>query len=155
MVNSVDFDYILFTTDQSFLHITNILRKLDSLDNNNRGVLWWGRFNYFQPVDEDDYAADLRYPSLSFPPLPASRSFVLSRRLAAYLAASADQLDSYSSLAASLAVWLAAVSPTIVDDDRWRDASELANVGELKSGSDILAIDSLSPRDMEEIWRVI
>lgn len=154
MVNSVDFDYILFTTDQSFLHITNILHNLDQLD--SAGGVWWARFNHFQLVGEaDTYAQDLHYPALSFPPLPASRSFVLSRRLAAFLAANADQLDGYSSWAASLAVWLAAVSPQLVDDKRWRDASELASLSELSSASDILAVDNLSARDMEEIWRVV
>ena len=81
MVNSVDFDYILFTTDQSFLHITNILHRLDSLS--ATADVWWARFSYFQLVGDEDYAMDLRFPALSYPPLPASRSVVLSRRLAA------------------------------------------------------------------------
>jgi hypothetical protein len=156
MVNSVDFDYILFTTDQSFLHITNILYTLDSLDAGGGAAVWSARFTYFQPVGDAETTEDLRYPSLSFPPLPASRSFVLSRRLAAYLVSNADLLESYSSLGISLAVWLAGVSPRLVNDPRWRDAGELASgVAELHAASDILAVDNLSARDMEEIWRVV
>ena len=153
MVNSVDFDYILFTTDQSFLHITNILHRLDSLS--ATADVWWARFSYFQLVGDEDYAMDLRFPALSYPPLPASRSFVLSRRLAAYLAANSDLLESYPTLSTSLAVWLAGVSPMLLDDPRWRDAGELASVVELAGGSDILAVDNLSPRDMEELWRIV
>jgi hypothetical protein len=177
VVNSLDFDYILFTTDQSFLHITNILLKLERLASSSStspshaAALWWARFNYFLPVGEaaadggDDLAgADLlHYPALSYPPLPASRSFVLSRRLAAYLAANSDLLPGYSSWAASLAVWLAGLAPTLIDDPQWRSAAELllaagtaadwaAAVG--KEGN-ILAVDNCAVRDMEELWRVV
>jgi len=151
----VDFDYILFTTDQSFLHITNILLKLDSLDSAGGAAVWSARFNHFQPVGDAETTEDLRYPALSFPPLPASRSFVLSRRLAAYLVTNADLLENYSSLGTSLAVWLAAVSPRLADDHRWRNAGDMVSVAELHAASEILAVDNLSARDMEEIWRVV
>ena len=156
----MDFDYVLLTTDQSFLHITNILRKLDSLDaeyggSGDRAGVWSARFNHFQPIGDADCSSDLRFPALSFPPLPASSSFLLSRRLVAFLAANADQLEGYSSLAASLAIWLSAVSPRLDEDRRWRDVAELASVTELQTGSDVLAVDSLSAREIEEIWRVV
>lgn len=142
---SVDYDYLLVTTDQTVLNINTVLNHLPPDPNS-----WWGTFGLFTNVSEQDLA----YASATYPPVPRTPTTVLARHLADFLGTNAARLADFSSVSVSLAVWLAGLGPRLEEDSRWMApfTSLEKNVRLWKEGK-LVCIEDLESEVLESIWK--
>ena len=113
-----DFEFVALTTDRTFLAVDRLLTQLQS-----NAVpperSWRSSFRRQVEVPRSGEWAERNYHSSHYPIMPADTGSVLSRDLAGYLARNAQFLSPFSTLSASLAVWLAPLAPEALEDGKW------------------------------------
>ena len=113
-----DFEFVALTTDRTFLAVDRLLTQLQS-----NAVpperSWRSSFRRQVEVPRRGEWADGNYHASHYPIMPADTGSVLSRDLAGYLARNAQFLSPFSTLSASLAVWLAPLAPETLEDGMW------------------------------------
>ena len=117
-VAKYDFEFIALTNDRTFLAVDQIATRLLSDEGPSEGS-WRSTFRNLVKVTRQGEGAEESYHSSHYPILPADTGSVLSRDLAEYLARNADFLRPFSTLSASLGVWLAPLAPQILEEGEW------------------------------------
>lgn len=112
-----NFDFMLVNPDDSFIAIDRLLPKLQ----NEFSLSWRSRFHQGEPVVRYGPMFERNYLGTHYPLMPADAGSVLSRDLVSYLARNSDLLVPFRDLTSSLAVWLASISPYIIDDVDFTD----------------------------------
>jgi len=141
-LQDIDYDYLLVTSDSSLVNIDMVLNSLSG------NKLFWSAFRHsVRPGDQD-----LTFEANTFPPVP-STSFVISKQLAEFIALNSGYLTEYSSLPASVGVWLSVLSPDYRDDPRWNSAQGIENRTELWRQGKLIALEGLTPAEMDSIWK--
>lgn len=124
MINFLDwvsksyrFDFVLITNDEAFVAVDKIMSRLDS--NVLPANAWISNFRKFVAVKAFGDLFEKNYASTHYPVLPASSGSLLSKDLVKYLSANVDHFSPFRTLTSSLAVWLAPLVPSFVDDLSW------------------------------------
>ncbi|XP_014668197.1 PREDICTED: UDP-GalNAc:beta-1,3-N-acetylgalactosaminyltransferase 2-like [Priapulus caudatus] len=137
----LDFKYLLKTDDDCYLNLPRIHRELQML---TRSHLWWSNFRVNWPVQRFGKWRDAKYPSALYPPFACGAGYVLSHDLILWLAANSKYLQQYQGEDVSMGIWLAAVGPTFVHDNRWSCDSTCTD--------DSLSVAQLNSSSMHELW---
>ena len=118
----INFNYLLITSDESFVAIDQILPRLASGNPAYfRTKEFRSKFHYFVPVNYHGHNIETAYVSSTYPPIPAEAGSLLSKDLVRFLAVSARSglLKTFSTVGKSLSIWLAPAGPNYVDDSGW------------------------------------
>ena len=118
----INSNYLLITSDESFIAIDKILPRLVSRGPKHfRSKEFRSKFSYFAPVEYHGFSPENTYISKSYPPIPAASGSLLSKDLVQYLAKTArsGMLKTFPTIGKSLSIWLAPVGPNYVDDAGW------------------------------------
>lgn len=143
-VENLQFSFTLKTDDDCFVNVEAIIAALNERKLREKGSVWWSRFRSDWPVErvgkwrEPDYTASV-YPSFA-----CGAGNVLSADLVKWLALNADHLKSYQGEDVSMGIWLSAVAPIIVNDDRWACGREC--------DTEIFTSPENDPEELREIW---
>jgi len=141
-LQSIDYDYLLVTTDSSIINIDLLLNNLGGYK------LFWSSFRHsVKPGDRD-----LIFEANAFPPLP-SQSFVISKQLADFVALNSGYLTDFSSLPVSIGVWMSVLSPEYREDSRWTGGQDVVNRTELWRKGKLIALEGLSSSEMDSVWK--
>jgi hypothetical protein len=114
-VDNYDFDYLAVTSDRAFLAIDQLMPRLQNSDEGT----WRSSFRRLVAVNRYGDEAETNYHSSHYPVIPAETGSVLSRDLVDFLARNSESFSPFSSVSASLGVWLAPVSPETLDEGEW------------------------------------
>ena len=117
-VAKYDFEFIALTNDRTFLAVDQIIQRLHS-DERPTERSWRSSFRRLVKVTRQGEWAEQSYQSSHYPILPADTGCLLSRDLAQYLARNKDFLRPFSTLSASLGVWLAPLAPESLEEGEW------------------------------------
>lgn len=145
-VASYDFEFIALTNDRTFLAVDQLISRLRSNELATERS-WRSSFRRMVKVTRQGEGAEHSYPSSHYPIVPADTGSALSRDLAEYLAKNAQVLRPFSTLSASLGVWLAPLAPETLEEGEWTQ----------ENGSCSQATVAYGPvwdkADMEQCWR--
>ncbi|XP_067052766.1 UDP-GalNAc:beta-1,3-N-acetylgalactosaminyltransferase 2-like isoform X1 [Acropora muricata] len=143
-VQNLRFSFTLKTDDDCFVNVEAIIAALNERKLREKESVWWGRFRSDWPVErvgkwrEPDYTASV-YPSFA-----CGAGNVLSADLVKWLTLNVDHLKSYQGEDVSMGIWLSAVAPIIVNDDRWACGREC--------DTEIFTSPENDPEELREIW---
>ena len=118
-VSTHDFEFIALTNDRTFLALDKLIPRLQSNERPLTERSWLSTFRRLVKVTRQGEGAEENYHSSHYPMIPADTGSVLSRDLAEYLARNAEDLGPFSTLSASLGVWLAPLNPETLEEGEW------------------------------------
>ncbi|XP_078464553.1 UDP-GalNAc:beta-1,3-N-acetylgalactosaminyltransferase 2 isoform X1 [Lampetra planeri] len=116
---SLDFRLLLKTDDDSFVDVAEVLRSAVLQGYDQTPGLWWGSFRRNWAVDHAGKWAELSYPGPAYPAFACGAAYVLSADLVRWLSSNSDVLAAYQGEDVSMGIWMAALAPTRIQDDRW------------------------------------
>ncbi|XP_068722712.1 UDP-GalNAc:beta-1,3-N-acetylgalactosaminyltransferase 2-like isoform X1 [Montipora capricornis] len=143
-VENLHFNFTLKTDDDCFVNVEAIIKGVSEKKLQGKESVWWSRFRSDWPVErvgkwrEPDYTAPI-YPSFA-----CGAGNVLSADLVKWLALNADHLKSYQGEDVSMGIWLSAVAPALVNDDRWACGREC--------DTEIFTSPENDPEELREMW---
>lgn len=116
---NITFSFTLKTDDDCFVDVESILKAIHDHKFVTKSQLWWSRFRTNWLVDRVGKWAEPDYPGATYPSFACGAGYVLSADLVHWLARNADSLKRYQGEDVSMGIWLSAVGPNIVKDQRW------------------------------------
>ncbi|XP_056407377.1 LOW QUALITY PROTEIN: UDP-GalNAc:beta-1,3-N-acetylgalactosaminyltransferase 2 [Hyla sarda] len=139
---AANFDFLLKTDDDCFIHLDNVLRALEKVRGPNA---WWGNFRLNWAVDRTGKWQELEYMSPAYPAFACGSGYVISRDIVQWLAANADRLKTYQGEDVSMGIWMSAIGPRRYQDDGW--------LCEKSCDRTMLSAPQFSAQELSELWR--
>lgn len=99
--------------------IEAILAAIQAQGLREKRRIWWSRFRVNWAVEDAGKWKEAEYRAVVYPPFACGGGNVLSGDMVQWLARNRDDLHAYQGEDASMGIWLAAVAPTLIDDDRF------------------------------------
>jgi len=93
-----------------------VLSRLETQTRHEHFRTWRSRFSYHEPVPYFGPNAETSYVSQTYPAKPSESGSILSRDLVDILVRHSEDLNFFSTLSASLSIWLAPFAPTYIYD---------------------------------------
>jgi len=115
----LSFNYVLKTDDDTMLDVRGILQMVGTIAFQNTSRIWWGNFRESWMVYRHGKWAELDYPSTAYPAFACGSGYVLSRSIVQWLVDNRDWLHLYQGEDVSMGIWLAALCPERLQDNRW------------------------------------
>lgn len=113
--------FVLKTDDDCFVNMDLVHTSLSELDERNDNTfIWWGNFRKQWLVQKFGKWADFVYSADVYPAFACGSGNVVNRNLHEWIAKNADYLHEYQGEDVSMGIWMAAISPTRVEDGRWQ-----------------------------------
>ncbi|XP_068675603.1 UDP-GalNAc:beta-1,3-N-acetylgalactosaminyltransferase 2-like isoform X2 [Montipora foliosa] len=140
-VENLHFNFTLKTDDDCFVNVEAIIKGVSEKKLQGKESVWWSSDWPVERVGkwrEPDYTAPI-YPSFA-----CGAGNVLSADLVKWLALNADHLKSYQGEDVSMGIWLSAVAPALVNDDRWACGREC--------DTEIFTSPENDPEELREMW---
>ncbi|GBN41071.1 UDP-GalNAc:beta-1, 3-N-acetylgalactosaminyltransferase 2 [Araneus ventricosus] len=140
-----DFSYILKTDDDSVINVAYLLQKLQEDSQFDSTKAWiWSQFRKNWPLNYIGKWADYEYQSPYYPTFPCGAAYVMSQKTALWLIANAELLHTYQGEDVSIGIWLSAINPNIIEDDKFECDRE-CNFESYNRAQ-------LSPYEVHEVW---
>eukprot|EP00795_Rhopilema_esculentum_P001645 gene1645-16112_t len=120
--------FTIKTDDDCYLNIPKILQEISSMNLSSRDSLWYGRFDW--PVDLFGKWAENEYPSSMYPAFACGSGNLVSKYVVDWIALNSNFLHSYQGEDVSMAIWLSAILPKIVNgwwQIGWLQPTKLSN----------------------------
>ncbi|CAN7998306.1 unnamed protein product [Ixodes hexagonus] len=111
---TVEFDFFYKTDDDALADLEAIR---DHVPAEKRNV-WWSSFRENWPVARYGKWGEENYRAPSYPAFACGSGYVLSRDLVVWLARNKNFLHPYQGEDVSMGIWLAALAPKLIRDDR-------------------------------------
>ncbi|XP_028392317.1 LOW QUALITY PROTEIN: UDP-GalNAc:beta-1,3-N-acetylgalactosaminyltransferase 2-like [Dendronephthya gigantea] len=119
ITKNVSFSFVLKTDDDCFVDLQGILQGIDDHKLRNKSKIWWGSFRTDWLIERQGKWAEPDYPGVTYPTFACGAGSVLSADLVHWIAKNADSLKRYQGEDVSMGIWLSAVGPTMIKDQRW------------------------------------
>lgn len=138
-----DFELAMKTDDDCFVDIERLL-VLKARYNISTQRIWWGRFRQAWAVDHHGKWAELQYPSIAYPSFACGSGSLLSADIVRWVAQNSDSLNMFQGEDVSLGIWMAALSPQLIDDPLFQCEKQCIR--------DMVTLPDLSQQEMIQIW---
>ncbi|XP_065827451.1 UDP-GalNAc:beta-1,3-N-acetylgalactosaminyltransferase 2-like [Oscarella lobularis] len=142
----VEFSLLLKTDDDTFLNIEEVMKTLDLYHMGALTNIWWGNFRTHWGVEKFGKWAEFDYKAPFYPAFACGSGYVLSSDIVKWIGSNAHRLKPYQGEDVSMGIWLAAVSPTIIEerDSRWQCFNTCT--------STMLTTPEHSPEKLHVLW---
>lgn len=137
--------FILKTDDDCFINLALIRSDLSELEEMDSTFLWWGNFRKQWLVQGHGKWAEFSYTADVYPSFACGSGNIINVQIHEWLVKNADDLHLYQGEDVSMGIWLSAVSPVRVEDQRWQCSNSCT--------SESLSIPELHPTDMIKHWQ--
>ena len=117
-----DFNFTLKTDDDCFVNVSGILKLLKSIELFETSNLWIGNFRENFAIDRHGKWAEYDYQAVSYPPFACGSGYLLSKDLVDWIALNSVRLKLYQGEDTSLGIWLSAISPSRIQEERFKCA---------------------------------
>lgn len=143
---NINAKFIMKTDDDCYVDIGKVLSGLHQFPpSRQEQKLWWGHFRNNWFVEVEGKWVEPQYTSSVYPRFACGSGNVISQDLSYWLAENAAVLNTYQGEDVSMGIWMAALSPLFVHDERWScDQSCRA---------DAIVIPELDVEKMELAWK--
>ena len=128
-----------------YLAFIKVLSRLETQDIED-SLTWRSRFSYYEPVRYFGPNSERSYVSQTYPSKPSQAGSLLSRDLVDVLVRHAEDLKSFSSLSASLSIWLAPFAPIYIEDQGFSADNETC------SKSSVAVAPYSNKEEMMQAW---
>lgn len=135
--------YVLKTDDDCYLHILQIIESLQTITSIDSKV-WWGNFRENWYVERTGKWAEKNFRSSEYPAFACGSGNIVSHMVSDWLAFNADELFPYQGEDTSMGIWLSALGPHYLNDNRW--------LCEKGCNENALAIPQLTIEEIQEYW---
>lgn len=139
---NVDSEFVMKTDDDCFVDIKAINSELQML--NDTETYWWGNFRHDWFVEKFGKWAETNYRAQEYPAFACGSGNVVSKDISDWIAINSKYLWNYQGEDTSMGIWLSAVGPHYVQDERW--------LCEKKCEKDALVIPELTMDEVYTMW---
>lgn len=114
------YEFVFKTDDDCYVNVTGIIETLLEISKHGKNNIWLGSFRKNFALDKHGKWAEYEYTSASYPPFACGSGYVLSRDIIEWISSNKDSLKIYQGEDTSLGIWLAAIGPTLLHDNRFQ-----------------------------------
>ncbi|KAK8756141.1 hypothetical protein V5799_020672 [Amblyomma americanum] len=143
--HSIEFDYLVKADDDTLIDLEGLR---DSVPKGKRQDIWWSTFRENWPVIRYGKWGESSYRAPVYPAFACGSAYALSRDIALWLARNKNYLHSYQGEDVSMGIWLAALSPKLIDEPRNWSCSYSCPDGVSRPYNRA----QLSPSEMRAVW---
>eukprot|EP00055_Hartaetosiga_balthica_P017985 m.126443 g.126443 ORF g.126443 m.126443 type:complete len:730 (-) comp9434_c1_seq38:1862-4051(-) len=138
--------FVMKTDDDTFVNLPSIVQHL-SKRKDEMDLWWWGSFRRDWRIDRGGKWAEHTLQGNTYPPFACGSGHVVSRGVVRWLSLASPELFCYQGEDVSLGVWLQAVNPTLIHDDRWQCFGI-----DISCDADLLSTPDNTPAILNTIW---
>lgn len=142
---SIEFDYLVKTDDDSLVDLQGLR---DNVPKKKQQNIWWSTFRENWPVIRYGKWGESTYRAPVYPAFACGSAYVLSRELVLWLARNKNYLHSYQGEDVSMGIWLAAISPRLINEPRNWSCSYGCPDGVSRPYNRA----QLSPEEVKSVW---
>lgn len=141
-VNSnFDSEFVMKTDDDCFVDVESVVSEVKKFEG---GKLWLGNFRHEWFVERSGKWAEPLYRAQEYPAFACGSGNIVSKAISSWIAVNSKYLHTYQGEDTSMGIWLSAVGPLHVSNDRWKCENTC------EDGA--LVIPELSVGEMYSIW---
>ncbi|XP_027196315.2 UDP-GalNAc:beta-1,3-N-acetylgalactosaminyltransferase 2-like [Dermatophagoides pteronyssinus] len=141
--------HVLKTDDDCYLNLVQIVRLI--MENSDCTFTWFGSFRKQWPINYYGKWMENVWTLPWYPSFACGSGYILTNDLIKWLAINHDKLYAYQGEDVSMGIWMTAINPKKIEDNRWICGTEIETNVDLKQA---LTVPQLDPEMMFQIHQM-